>query len=105
MAKIRTKIGFNNTVEASPGVFLPGDPIEKTYSCLVLSISNAPQTTENLNDDLKMSVRLRIVADKYLNTNVGNMKYAVYLGSKWKITKIDVKYPRLTLTLGGLYNG
>ena len=105
MAKVRTKIGFSTIVETSPGVFLPGDPVEKTYSCLVLRMTNAPQTTENLNDDLRMSARLSIVADKYLNTNVGNMKYAVYLGSKWKITKIEVKYPRLLLTLGGLYNG
>ena len=27
------------------------------------------------------------------------------MGAKWKISKVEVQYPRLILTLGGVYNG
>ena len=27
------------------------------------------------------------------------------MNTKWKVTSVDVQYPRLILTLGGVYNG
>lgn len=27
------------------------------------------------------------------------------MGARWKVTEVQIDYPRLTLTLGGLYNG
>lgn len=42
--------------------------------------------------------------DQFAVENVGNMRYATYMNSKWKITDVEVEYPRLILTLGGVYN-
>jgi hypothetical protein len=33
------------------------------------------------------------------------MRYVEFMGTKWKITNIEVQYPRLTLSIGGEYNG
>jgi hypothetical protein len=27
-----------------------------------------------------------------------------YMGTKWKVSNVEVKYPRLILSLGGVYN-
>lgn len=32
------------------------------------------------------------------------MRYIEFMGAKWKITNIEVQYPRLILTVGGVYN-
>ena len=32
------------------------------------------------------------------------MKYIEFEGTKWKITNVEVRYPRLNLTVGGIYN-
>jgi hypothetical protein len=33
------------------------------------------------------------------------MRYVTYMGLKWRITNIDPQYPRLILTIGGVWNG
>jgi hypothetical protein len=32
------------------------------------------------------------------------MKYIEFMGARWKITSVEVKHPRLILTIGGVYN-
>jgi hypothetical protein len=48
---------------------------------------------------------ISIVADAFATENFGYMKYAVVKGVKWRITDIQVQYPRLILMIGGIYNG
>ena len=58
-----------------------------------------------VNDDLNINMTLSIVADPFAYQNFHQIKYAEYMGSKWKVSSIEVQYPRLILTLGGVYNG
>jgi len=37
--------------------------------------------------------------------NFQNIRYITYLGTNWKVTSIDTQYPRLVLSIGGVYNG
>ncbi len=104
MAKFYGIIGYATTIEQSPGVWQPS-VTEKSYPGDVLSISQKGDRTSNLNDDVNLSTRISIVADYYLNQNVGRLLYVEYLGSKWKIIKVDLAPPRQVLTIGGLYNG
>jgi hypothetical protein len=32
------------------------------------------------------------------------MLYVEFMGTKWKITNVEVQYPRLILSVGGVYN-
>ena len=32
------------------------------------------------------------------------MRYVEFMGAKWKISSVEVQYPRLILTVGGVYN-
>ena len=62
-------------------------------------------TAEKINDDINISNRISIIADPYAMQNFHLMKYATFMGSKWKIVSVDVAYPRLILSLGGVWNG
>ena len=47
---------------------------------------------------------LRIVADPFARENFHKMRYVTFMGAKWKISRVEVGYPRLILTIGGLYH-
>lgn len=107
MAKFRGAIGFIMTVEDSenPGVWIE-DVVEKTYRGDLLKIYRKLQTSSNtINDNVVLSTEISIVADPYANENMFAMRYVTLGGAKWKIESIEVEYPRLKLSIGGIYNG
>ena len=104
MAKWFGKIGFNvGTQETAPSVYTE-DIQERQYYGDVIRNSRRLQTTDKVNDDLEISNELSIVADPYAMENFHTMRYAEFMGAKWKISSVEVQYPRLVLTLGGVYN-
>ena len=104
MAKWFGKIGFAETKETSPGVWSE-EIADHEYYGDVLRNSRRIQASDKLNDDINISNEISIVADPFANNNFHSMKYIEFMGAKWKITNVEVKYPRLVLTIGGLYNG
>lgn len=103
MAKFAGKIGFSTTLETSPGIW-SSDVIEKTYIGDVLKASLKYKSDSQINDDVILSKRISILADVYVNNNLHSIKYVTYMGTKWTVTEFDIQYPRLILTLGGVYN-
>lgn len=63
------------------------------------------QSSDSLNDDINVANEISIVADPFARANFYRMRYVTYMGVKWKISKVEVGYPRLILTIGGVYNG
>lgn len=104
MAKWFGTIGYAEQVETKPGVWK--DTItEREYFGDVIRNTRRLQTTDQLNDNIDISNEISIVSDPYANENFHSMRYATYMGTKWKITSVEVQYPRLILSLGGLFNG
>ena len=104
MAKFYGAIGFSETVETDPGIW-EEKIVEHSYSGDVIrNIRNLQTPTESVNDNINVSNEISIVADPYANQNMYAMRYIVFQGVKWKISSVNVNYPRLTLTIGGLYN-
>ena len=105
MAKYYGKIGFATTVEDPEGSGIWKNKITpRSYKMDVLNNVRRLEATESVNDDINISNRISIVADPYAKLNFHSIRYAEYLGSKWKVSSVEVAYPRLTLNLGGLYN-
>lgn len=104
MAKYYGTIGFTVEVEVEPGVWI-NDSTERKYRIDILKHSLKYQSSGQVNDDINISNRFSIVADSYAKENSHLMKYVEFMGTKWKISNIDVEYPRLILTIGGVYNG
>lgn len=104
MAKFFGTIGFNNgTVETSPGVW-EQQIVERQYYGDLLRNSRRLQQTDQLNDNINVSNEISIVSDPYANANFHSMRYVEFMGAKWKISNVEVQFPRLILTLGGVWN-
>lgn len=104
MAKYCGKIGFVVTTEVKPGVWVE-QPIERQYYGDLTSNRRRLQSTENLNDNIVITNELSIVIDPFAHENFHAIRYAEFMGTKWKVNNIEVQYPRLIMTLGDVYNG
>lgn len=104
MAKWFGTIGFAETVETSPGIWEEQITKRNYYGDLTRNTRRL-QSADKLNDDIVINNELSIVSDPYANEHFYNMRYAEFQGAVWKITNVEVQYPRLILSLGGLYNG
>ena len=98
------KVGYANTVETAPDVW--EDVItEREYFGDAIRLTRRLEGADEIIDDIAVSVSISIVADPYAYNNFHTIKYVEYMGNKWKVSSVDPAYPRLNLTLGGLYNG
>ena len=61
--------------------------------------------SDSTNDDLMLNNSFSILADGFAYENYGKMKYLEWMGSRWKITNVEIQRPRMILTIGGVYNG
>lgn len=104
MAKFFGPVGYSVSEETSPGVWKNRIVPHNHYGDL-LQNHMRPQGAETVNDNIAISNQISIIADPFAMSNFHNIKYVEYMGTRWKITSVDVQYPRLVLTLGGVYNG
>ncbi len=104
MAKFSGEIGFADTVEKRPGVWMP-DIVPKHYYGDVTRNTRRLDSSGQVNEGVNISNEISIVADPYANQNFHKMRYVKYMGTKWRVTGVEVQYPRLILTIGGEYNG
>lgn len=105
MAKFYGMIGFETLSESAPGVWKP-TITEHPYSGDV--IRNNPRwqpSPDSTNENLNVNNQISILSDIFANQNFQKMRYVEFMGGKWKISSVDVQYPRLILTMGGVYNG
>lgn len=104
MAKWFGKIGYVTTQETRPGVWESLIEEREYYGNTVRNVRRL-ENASKVNDDIAVAVDISIVADPFAYNNFHTMKYVEYMGSKWKVSSVDPQYPRLVLSLGGLYNG
>lgn len=104
MAKFFGKVGFSKTIETAPGVF--EDLIDpREYYGDIERQGRRWENSENINDDLVVNNYVSVLADDFAYENIGDMKWVEFLGSKWKIKSVEMEYPRIKITLGGVWNG
>lgn len=101
--KFHGVIGFAVQSETAPGVWTDSFE-EKFYKGDVIRNYSKWQKGENLNDDIEISNQICILGDYYAYQNLSTMKYVEWMGSKWKITGIDVDRPKIKLSIGGIFN-
>ncbi len=104
MAKWYGAIGYVETAETEPGVWEEKVTERYYYGESVRSISKF-QTSDSVNDDISVTNELSVVADPYAIQNFYFIRYVDCMGTRWKVNSVEIKYPRLILSIGGLYNG
>ena len=104
MAKFHGYIGFVKTEEVSPDIW---DTVEtkKFYRGDLIRNQRRWENSETINENLTISNEISIVADKFAYENIDAMKWVEVMGAKWKVNSVTIDYPRITLTVGGVYNG
>lgn len=103
MAKFYGAVGYAVTVETSPSVW-EEQITERMYSGELVQNYSRSESSGGVNDNINISNNISIIADPYANENFHQMRYVEFMGTKWKISRVEVRYPRLTLILGGVYN-
>lgn len=90
-------------VETAPDVFQEKIE-ERTYVGDVIKDNRKLVSSSHLNDDVNISNRISILADPFAYHNFHSIRYCVFMGTKWKVSNVEVAYPRLILDLGGVYH-
>lgn len=99
------KIGFaEDTGETAPSVFAERI-VERSYYGDVLELGRQMQGSDQINEDVTVGNSLSVVADPFASANLYNLRYATFMGQRWKVSAVKVQLPRLVLTLGGIWNG
>ena len=103
MAKFYGIIGYAEQVETVPGVSSE-EITERPYYGDLIRNTRRYESASQLNDNLNIANEISIIADPFAYQNFHAMRYVEFMGAKWKITTVEVQYPRLILTIGGVYN-
>lgn len=106
MAKFFGKVGYGTSIQTAPhsGVWVD-QIVEFEYYGEVMRDTTSLQAGAGLNEDISVSNSISIVADQYAVENFANIKYVEWNGSLWAVTNVEVRRPRLILSLGKVYNG
>lgn len=106
MAKFHGVVGYVEQVERedNTGVIIEV-ATERKYYGDVKKISRRLEKGLGLNDDVTVSNYISVLADAYAYEHFSDIRYVNWMGVNWKVTNVEVQRPRLTLSLGGVWNG
>ena len=104
MARFHGEVGYGESIETKPGVW-EDQMTEQVYSGDVVRNTRKLESGEGLNDDITVGNSISIVADQYAIDHFFKIKYVRWMGALWTVTQVEVRRPRLILSLGGVYNG
>jgi len=106
MAKFFGVIGYGDSIEEPPGSGIWVDTIsEFPYKGEVVRNTRQLNQGDKINNDITIANSISIIADPYAVEHFVNIRYVGWSGVLWTVTTVEVQYPRLILTLGGVYNG
>ncbi len=104
MAKFCGVIGYAEMVETRPSIWQEKVVERPYYGDIVRNIRKLESGT-SVNDDVTLNNSISIVADPYAQQHIFAIRYVKWMGGVWKVTNVEVQFPRLLLTIGGMYNG
>lgn len=106
MARFFGKVGYGDSVEAPSGSGVYVDTItEISYYGDVVRNTRKLESGEQLNDDITVGNSISIVADDFAIKHFAKIKYVQWEGVLWTVPSVEVKAPRLILSIGSVYNG
>lgn len=106
MNKYYGQVGFVTRVEdpEEPGVWIDKVETRNYYGDIVRNRRQWQVSQESTNDNVTISNQFSILADPFAFNNLQFIRFLEWRGMKWKVTSVDVEYPRLILEVGGPYS-
>ncbi|MET0786508.1 MAG: hypothetical protein ABWY25_07380 [Paenisporosarcina sp.] len=106
MARFFGSVGYGESAETPPNSGVWTDVITETeYFGDVIRNTRKLESGESLNDDITVGNSISIVADDYAIKHFFKIKYVRWAGTLWTVKSVEVKSPRLIMSLGSVYNG
>lgn len=96
------KIAFADQKDDGTGVW-KSVITERDYYGDVLRNSKRDENSTVINSNITLSNQLSVVADPFILDFFTEIVYVEIFGKKWKVSSVDVNYPRLTINFGELY--
>lgn len=107
MARFFGEVGYGDSIESPPGSGVWKDEITEYpyYGDVIRNVRRLDDDADRVNDNINVSNSISVVADEYAFEHFFNIKYVRWAGVPWTVSSVEVRSPRLILTLGGVYNG
>lgn len=106
MARFAGEVGYGVAVEDPPesGIWVNRITEVPCFGDVIRNVRNLVEGDKG-NDDISVSHSISIVANQYANDNFLKIKYVRWMGVLWSVPSVEVRAPRLILSLGDVYNG
>ena len=102
--KFYGNVGFAVTVDDGYGVWRE-TITDKKYAGDVMRLTRNKEAGEHINDGLRINTQISILLDPWFQDHLSQIRYVEYMNAKWIVDTVEVQYPRINITLGGLYHG
>lgn len=106
MARFHGEVGYGISVEDPPD---SGNWVNKiteySYTGDVIRKQRNLESGDQVNDDITVANSISIVADEYAIEHFAHIKYVRWGGVCWTVPTVEVRHPRLILSIGKVYNG
>ena len=89
----------------SPGVYQDVVTERSPYYGDIKQEMKKPDSSDKVIDDIRVQNMISVMADDYALAHFFEIKYVVWAGVRWKIDSVEILAPRLSLRMGGRYNG
>ena len=99
------KVGYVKSVQSAPSVWTNEETIKEYYGEVYRNSNQWTTNSDSTNDDFSVNHQISIIADPYACANCHFIKWAEFMGARWKVKSFEIKPPRLVLTVGGVWNG
>ena len=96
------QLGYRECVEVEPGIWEDQITEVNKFGDVLRNYSSNQQGSK-INDDITVSNQISIIADPQLLESFHKIIYITFGGAKWRVSNVEVRYPRLIVTLGSLY--
>lgn len=103
MAVVSGKLGFAITVETEPGTHKL-EILEKDFRGELLSNRQVTKQGDQVVPGLVLANKVSLIGTEYTFGNVSRLVYVKLHGIAWSVSSIEIKHPRLYVTLGSPYN-
>lgn len=99
MAKYHGKLGFVLTEQTSPGTWTPRTEIREVTGD-VLQRTVRENDSQSINPNVTFDQQISIVYDSFMTQHMFVLEWIEWFGKRWKISKIDIRPPRMNITIG-----
>ena len=106
MTRFFGEVGYADSVETASDSGVWEDEIsESQYYGDVIRDTKNIENGPGVIDDIRVNNSISIVADEFAFQHFYKIKYVRWDGVLWTVTNVEVRSPRLILSLGSVYNG